>query len=255
MIFKVAYVKDNQPLIKMVLDNKDEVWAETTQAVYDFAKKNFSENEECDFDYEEKSDGSYYVSKIIKKGNTSNEAPKKRGRGRPKKTTTTSKDKFCGCGKKIKDVKYSKCYDCNQKKKETKPQESEDNTKYCDCGVEIKDVKYNQCYNCNQNKDTTKEEGKRCECGAVIKNEKYNKCYNCNKKKGGSKSSGQPDYEKGAPYGSVTEGEAIRRNKLAILGSIAPAIATAMAGRIEDADVLVDMILEAHTKIYEKLFG
>jgi len=254
MKFKVAIIKDGQQLIKFVLDDGEEIWAETSQKVYDFAKKNFEENEICDFDYEEKDDGSYYVDRILKKegGSSSKPSPKKRGRGRPKKFSSSTSGKVCECGTEIKNAKYSQCYECNQAKKKTKSEGG----KYCECGTEIKNTKYDKCYECNQaGKEEKSDDKKYCTCGTEIKNHKYDKCYNCNKENKGSSGSGKPDYEKGAPYGSVTEGEAIRRNKLAVLGSIASAIGTAMAGQVEDADALIDMIIEAHKKIYKELFG
>ena len=252
MKFKVAVIKDGQQLIKFVLDDGEEVWAETNQKVYDFAKKNFEENEVCDFDYDEKDDGSYFVNKIMKKEETSSKTPPKK-RGRPKKSSTSDTGKSCECGTKIKDAKYDKCYNCNQADKE----ESNDK-KLCECGKEIKNTKYDKCYTCNQeakNNQAVTSTGKTCsECGIELKNPKYDKCYNCNKKTSGTSSSGKPDYEKGAPYGSVTADEAIRRNKLSVLGSISSAVATVMTGPIDAVDTLADLIIETHSKIYKELF-
>lgn len=105
------YKKDaKKHLMKVVIDgvnNDDEIWAETTKAVHDFAKKNFEENEECGFEYEEV-DGKYKISKILKGKGTTKTA---------KKTETKKEAKYIceDCGKALKDGKYKKCYTCNQK--------------------------------------------------------------------------------------------------------------------------------------------
>lgn len=107
--FIFAYYKkeEDKYLLKVVLDginDDDEIWAETTEAVYNFAKKNFEENEKCEFEYEEE-DGRYTITKILKKGKTT------------KKKSSKSKAKYTceDCGKELKDDKYKKCYNCNKK--------------------------------------------------------------------------------------------------------------------------------------------
>ncbi len=108
------------------------------------------------------------------------------------------------------------------KKTETKPSSK---AKCKDCGKELKDSKYEKCYTCNQK--------------------------NPSKSTGGS---GKPDFKNGAPYGSLLEVEATRRNKLATLSSACSAIQV-MAGQISDADTLADMVLVVYNKLYTKLFG
>jgi len=108
MKFKVAFYKNGSYLIKMVLDEGEEVWAKTTKKVHDYAKKNFTENEECDYDYEEKN-GEYFINRILKKGS-----------GTTKKSSKTeNRKKYCECGAEIKNTKYDKCYTCNQKSGKT----------------------------------------------------------------------------------------------------------------------------------------
>ena len=103
MKFKIACIKGGQHLIKLVLDNGEEKWAKTTEKVYSYAKKNFTEDEVCDFEYDVKND-SYTVAKILKKGS-----------GETKKTDTSEGYKCEDCGAKLKDNKYKKCYNCNKK--------------------------------------------------------------------------------------------------------------------------------------------
>ena len=104
MKFKFSCKKGNKFLIKLVLDNGDEKWAETEQKVSTYAKNNFTDGEECDFEYNVKND-QYFVSKILKKG-----------AGTSKKTETEESKYTCeDCGVSLKDGKYKKCYNCNQK--------------------------------------------------------------------------------------------------------------------------------------------
>lgn len=105
MKFKLAYQKGNKYLLKMILDNGEEKWATTTAKVCSYAKGNFSEGEECEFDYENKN-GQYHVKRIMKLGETGDA---------PVEVSNTGEGKTCSCGKKIKNDKYDNCYSCNQK--------------------------------------------------------------------------------------------------------------------------------------------
>ena len=113
MKFKVAFYKNGNYLIKMVLDNGEEIWAKTTKEVHDYAKKMFKENEECEYDYEEKN-GEYTINRILKKGKGT--TTKKTA---TKTSSKTSKYTCEDCGASLKDDKYKKCYACNQKTAKT----------------------------------------------------------------------------------------------------------------------------------------
>lgn len=67
MKFLFALKKNDKYLLKMVLDDGKEKWAETTEAVVSFAKKNFNKEEVCEFEYKVDA-GRYTVSKISKVG-------------------------------------------------------------------------------------------------------------------------------------------------------------------------------------------
>lgn len=67
MKYIVAIVKNGKPLLRFETDEGKKEWAETSQAVVNYAKKNFQENEEVDFEYTVKN-GQYNITKILKKG-------------------------------------------------------------------------------------------------------------------------------------------------------------------------------------------
>ena len=107
MKFLVAYKKGKKNLLKIELDDGEQVWASTTSAVYNFAKNNFDEGEKAGFEYTVKN-GQYFVSRINKDGKStkSEEEP----------VEDTPAEFVCeDCGKTLKDGKYKKCYTCNKK--------------------------------------------------------------------------------------------------------------------------------------------
>jgi len=179
MKFKFAFKKGGKYLLKIILDDGKEKWASTTEKVFNYAKSNFKENEEVDYEYENKN-GQYSVSKILKKGETTE-----------KKTSTKSES-------------------------------------------------------------TSTPDGKVCACGKKIKNDKYDKCYTCNQKNPAKGSSGRPDYNSGAPYGSLLPSEAERRNKLSTMSSCCEAIKV-LTGRVEDVNTLGDLIVNLYDKLYKKI--
>lgn len=109
MIFKHVCKKGDKFLTKIVFkEGEKEKWATTSEAVYNWAKKNFKENDVVDAQYTVKN-GQYFVSKIMKPGTG----------GNSNKSETTQPDKneyTCSdCGKELADNKYKKCYTCNKK--------------------------------------------------------------------------------------------------------------------------------------------
>lgn len=122
MTYLVAYKNDKgKYLIKIGLDDGKEKWATTSEAVYNYAKKNFKAKEEVEYEMTEK-DGKYDVTRILKKGQTS--APAETKTASPATETSRTAEYKCeDCGAVLKDGKYKKCYPCNKKnpapKKET----------------------------------------------------------------------------------------------------------------------------------------
>lgn len=108
MRFLVAYKKGNKCLLKIALQSDKEVWATTSEAVFNYAKNNFKEGEECGFDYTDKN-GQYFVSRVNKDGKSTEKLEE------PEATKVDDGKKYCSCGKEIKNHKYDKCYACNQK--------------------------------------------------------------------------------------------------------------------------------------------
>lgn len=113
MIFIHICKKAEKYLTKIVFtEGAKWKWATTTEAVYNYAKKTFKENDEVDVEYTKKN-GQYFVSKIMKPGSG------KKTTQKSEKTSTASKENSkptCkDCGKVLKDDKYEKCYKCNQK--------------------------------------------------------------------------------------------------------------------------------------------
>lgn len=149
MRFKTVFHKGEKYLIKIELEENKEVWATTTEAVYNFANKNFKPSvkggfpgEECDCEYTEKNN-QYHVTRILKLG-----AETSANTDEPKPTPVENREddkKYCKCGEEIKNHKYDLCYACNKKSKST------DGKFYCeDCNKELKDGKYKKCYDCNK---------------------------------------------------------------------------------------------------------
>ena len=92
------------------LDGKTGVWTTCSQAVKDFASKNFKSGDVVHIQYEDGKDNMLHVSRIeagasqdVKKGAT---APSESKTGKP-----TCSD----CGVELKDAKYTKCWACNKK--------------------------------------------------------------------------------------------------------------------------------------------
>lgn len=118
MKFKVAWQKGDKYLIKMGFDDGTEKWADTIEAVYNFAKKNFKpaskkdnyDGEECGFEYTEEN-GKFNVTRIIKGGKST----KKEGTTAKESSPATTKYACSDCGKELKDDKYKKCFVCNKK--------------------------------------------------------------------------------------------------------------------------------------------
>ena len=114
MIYLVAFRNDKgKYLIKIGLGEGKEKWASTSEAVYEYANKNFKKNEDVDFEYTE-TNGQYNVTKIMKKGQVSAPAPTPA----PETKTEAPKSgefKCSDCGATLKDGKYKKCFPCNKK--------------------------------------------------------------------------------------------------------------------------------------------
>lgn len=114
MLYLVAYKNDKgKYLIKIGLDDGKEKWASTSEAVYNYAKANFAQKEEVEYEMTEKN-GQYHVSKIMKKGQKSS-APAPEATKSTAPATETAGFKCEDCGATLKDGKYKKCYPCNKK--------------------------------------------------------------------------------------------------------------------------------------------
>ena len=108
MKFLVAVKKNNKNLLRFEDDKGNKVWAITTDAVVNYAKNNFKEGDKCGLEYTVDDNDQYNVTRINKDGKSTTT-----------KVKTDKKDPnkpHCvDCGKELKDDKYEKCYDCNQK--------------------------------------------------------------------------------------------------------------------------------------------
>jgi len=114
MLYLVAYINDKgKYLIKIGLDDGKEKWASTTEAVYNYAKANFKQKDEVEYDMTEKN-GQYHVSRITKKGQKPAPVEEKKTPA-PVETAKTTGYKCEDCGKVLKDGKYQKCFECNKK--------------------------------------------------------------------------------------------------------------------------------------------
>lgn len=94
------------------LGGKTGVWTSCSQAVKDYASKNFKSGDEVHVQYEDGENNMLHVSRIekgagsdVKGGATASSAS----------TTNTGKPTCSDCGVEVKDAKYTKCYACNQK--------------------------------------------------------------------------------------------------------------------------------------------
>ena len=118
MKYITAYKKGKKALLKIKLDDGSDKWMETTDAVLNFAKKNFDENDEVNVEYTEKN-GKYKASRVTSPGKASKKAPE----------DSTVKNVCEDCGKELKDDRYTKCYSCNKKApKEEKTSKKTTNT-------------------------------------------------------------------------------------------------------------------------------
>lgn len=150
MIFKHICKKANKYLAKIEVDGKDK-WFTVTQAVYNFATKNFEEGSEVDVQYTTKN-GQYFATKIMTAGS---------GEEKVEEVPEETIDYVCeDCGAELKNGKYKKCYTCNKKNpSKRKTSASQDAPSCSDCGKELKDNKYEKCYSCNQKNPSKKETG------------------------------------------------------------------------------------------------
>jgi len=92
------------------LDGKTGVWTTCSQAVKDFASKNFKSGDDVHIQYEDGKDNMFHVSRIEKGAGQD----VKKGASAPPETNS-GKPTCSDCGKELKDAKYTKCYTCNQK--------------------------------------------------------------------------------------------------------------------------------------------
>lgn len=109
MKFKTVFKKGKKILVKIALDDGNEVWATTTQAVYNWCEKSFNEDDEVDVEYTSKN-GQYFVKRISTPGKGGSKKTSS-----PKETTSDSEYACEDCGASLKDGKYKKCYKCNKK--------------------------------------------------------------------------------------------------------------------------------------------
>jgi len=110
MKYLIACKKNGKNLLRFEDDKGNKVWALTSEAVVTFASKNFKEGDKCGLEYTIDDNEQYNVTRINKEGKST----KKTG-SEATKSENTGKPKCIDCGKELKDSKYSKCYECNQK--------------------------------------------------------------------------------------------------------------------------------------------
>ena len=126
MIFKIAYKKDNNMLVKIAglnpveekKDKKDGTWAGCSANVYNWAKKTYKEGDEVKVEYSV-NNGQYTVTRITKGA----------GESVKSETKTDASPTCTDCGKELKDNKYDKCYPCNQKNPSKKKSSSKSYSK------------------------------------------------------------------------------------------------------------------------------
>ena len=125
MRFKVAYKKGKKLLLKIDTQDKTDnpvKWMNTTEAVYNYVKSNFEEDDEIGIEYTKKGQ-LFHVVRVNKDGKSSEkdeEAVTTEPADNTKEETKTSIKEdgkfYCeDCGKELKDDKYKNCYTCNQK--------------------------------------------------------------------------------------------------------------------------------------------
>jgi len=125
-IFKVAYKKGKKLLLKIDTQDKTDnpvKWMNTTEAVYNYVKANFEEDDKIGIEYTKKGQ-LFHVVRVNKDGKSSEKeegaiAPETEDEPKVEKETKTTnkKDgKFClDCGKKLTNPKYDTCWDCHEK--------------------------------------------------------------------------------------------------------------------------------------------
>ena len=125
-IFKIAYKKGKKLLLKIDTQDKSKTsvkWMPTTEAVFNYVKSNFEEDDEIGIEYTKKGP-TYHVVRANKEGKNKElgeEAVAPEAEVEPKvenetKTTTKEKGKFClECGKKLTNEKYDTCWSCHEK--------------------------------------------------------------------------------------------------------------------------------------------
>ena len=114
---KLVKIAERKTMLKVILDDGKETWADTTKPVYEYTKKNFKEGEEVIFTYEQKGELPF-ITRIEKLGQKSTQQSSQ---------VQESKKFSCEeCGKELKDNKYKRCYDCNKK---TPPKDEKDISK------------------------------------------------------------------------------------------------------------------------------
>ena len=117
MKYLTACKKEDVYLVKIDFEGEiGEKWATTTEAVVNFAKKTFKQDEKVNVTFEEK-DGQYTVSRITKIFQST------------KKKETKAKYACEDCGIELKDGRYKKCYKCSQKSSNKKTQAVQDSIK------------------------------------------------------------------------------------------------------------------------------
>lgn len=111
-VFLVAFQKGNKNLIKVRTLADKEIWATTSEAVFNYAKKSCKKDTEYEFQTEEKN-GQLHIS-LIGDGVGSKKEEVKTTYV-PSQSTESSGPKCEVCGKALKDAKYKKCFECNKR--------------------------------------------------------------------------------------------------------------------------------------------
>ena len=93
-------------MLKVVVDGQEK-WATCTPQVLGFTKQAFKGGEEVDIQSEATGEVGFHITRISKTGQG--------GGTNPTSTESTTVPKCADCGKVLKDGKYKKCYECNQK--------------------------------------------------------------------------------------------------------------------------------------------
>jgi hypothetical protein len=115
------------------------------------------------------------------------------------------------CNKPLKDGKFKKCYDCNQKTKDqSKTEDKSEPVKGLPQPLSEEEIK----------KDKSTPEVYLCNtCGAKMKTNKYPTCYNCNKKNP-TKTEKSTSYNNPERDAQIRRGNAINASAAAISGNM-----------------------------------